>query len=161
MVIRQNYTVTSLISLPAATKLGHGNIFRSVCQEFCPRGGGEGRVSASVHAGINLPWEQTPPRKQTSPAVPLEQTPPPLGADTPQSRHPREHTPPRSRHPHEQTPPWSRHLLGADTPKEQIPHWSRHPPGADTPQEGDCSIRSTSGRYASCCNAFLFKSSFI
>ena len=38
--------------LPAATKLGQGNIFRSVCQEFCPRGGG---VSASVHAGIHPP----------------------------------------------------------------------------------------------------------
>ena len=25
--------------LPPATKLGQGNIFRSVCQEFCPRGG--------------------------------------------------------------------------------------------------------------------------
>ena len=27
------------ISLPPATKLGQGNIFRSVCQEFCPQGG--------------------------------------------------------------------------------------------------------------------------
>ena len=26
--------------LPAATKLGQGNIFRGVCQEFCPWGGG-------------------------------------------------------------------------------------------------------------------------
>ena len=26
--------------LPPATKLGQGNIFRSVCQEFCSRGGG-------------------------------------------------------------------------------------------------------------------------
>ena len=26
--------------LPPATKLGQGNIFRSVCHEFCPRGGG-------------------------------------------------------------------------------------------------------------------------
>ena len=26
--------------LPPATKLGQGNIFRSVCQEFCPQGGG-------------------------------------------------------------------------------------------------------------------------
>ena len=25
--------------LPPATKLGQGNIFRSVCQEFCPQGG--------------------------------------------------------------------------------------------------------------------------
>ena len=26
--------------LPPATKLGQGNIFRSVCQEFCPQRGG-------------------------------------------------------------------------------------------------------------------------
>ena len=39
--------------------LGQGNIFKSVYQEFCPRGGGGG--SASVHAGITPPWEQTPP----------------------------------------------------------------------------------------------------
>ena len=26
--------------LPPATKLGQGYIFRSVCQEFCPQGGG-------------------------------------------------------------------------------------------------------------------------
>ena len=31
------------IFLPPATKFGQGNIFRSVCQEFCPRGeGGRG-----------------------------------------------------------------------------------------------------------------------
>ena len=28
--------------LPPATKLGQGNIFRSVCQQFCPRGGMRG-----------------------------------------------------------------------------------------------------------------------
>ena len=27
-------------SLPLATKLGQGNIFRSLCQEFCLQGGG-------------------------------------------------------------------------------------------------------------------------
>ena len=31
---------TRLELLPAATKLGQGNIFRSVCQEFCPQGVG-------------------------------------------------------------------------------------------------------------------------
>ena len=48
-----------------------------------------GGVSASVHAGIpHPPWEQTPPREQTSP-----------GADTPRADtpHPWEQTPPRSR----------------------------------------------------------------
>ena len=29
--------------LPLATKLGQGNIFRSMCQEFCPQGGMHGR----------------------------------------------------------------------------------------------------------------------
>ena len=42
--------------------LGQGNIFSSVCQEFCPQEGGE--VSASVHAGISYssPWDQATPR---------------------------------------------------------------------------------------------------
>ena len=61
--------------------LGQGNIFRSVCQEFCPQGGG----SASVHAGILPPPEQGPPRDQAPPQIrhpprpgtPLDQTPPP------------------------------------------------------------------------------------
>ena len=35
---RDVYTFITL-SLPPATKLGQGNIFRSVCQEFCPWGG--------------------------------------------------------------------------------------------------------------------------
>ena len=64
--------------LPPATKLGQGNIFRSVCQEFCPQRGGW--VSG-----------QTPPPP----------TPPP-GADIPpETRHLQEQTPP----PHQdQTP---------------------------------------------------------
>ena len=68
--------------LPAATKLGQGNIFTSVCQEFCPQGGEGVCLSAC--------WD-TPPR--TSP--PPEQTPPP-GPGTPRSRHP----------PGPGTPPW-------------------------------------------------------
>ena len=31
--------IVSYVLLPPATKLGQGNIFRSVCQQFCPRGG--------------------------------------------------------------------------------------------------------------------------
>ena len=86
--------------LPAATKLGQGNMFTSVCQEFCPQGG---RVSAGIH---------------------------------PPSRHP----------PPEQTPPQEQ------TPRADTPPGSRPPP----PRETDSSIRSTSGRYASYWNAFLF-----
>ena len=70
--------------LPPATKLGQGYVFTGVCDSV-HRG-----VSASVHAEIPLPLEQTLPRADT----PWEQTPPwsrhPLGADIPQ----------------EQTPPW-------------------------------------------------------
>ena len=97
--------------LPAATKLGQGNIFTSVCQEFCPQGGG----------GC-LP--------QCMLGYPPDQTPPPPRDQAPRSRHP----------PGPGTPPRTRH-----TPPEQTP-----------PREADCSIRSTSGRYASYWNAFLF-----
>ena len=51
-------------SLPPATKLGQGNLFSSVCQEFCSQGG-----SAALYAGIPLgtrnrsPWDQ----RQTHP----------------------------------------------------------------------------------------------
>ena len=98
----------------------------------------------------DTPWEQTPPRAD----IPLEQTPPP-------SRPPSRYLPPP-----EQTPTWSRHppradSLGADTPlpeqtpppRADTPSWSRHPP-----PEADYGIRSTSGRYASYWNAFLFRS---
>ena len=47
--------------------LGQGNIFSSVCQEFCPWGG-----SASVHAGIPPPDKETPPGKE----IPLARRPP-------------------------------------------------------------------------------------
>ena len=64
-------------------------------------------------------WDATPQSR------PPEQTPPLLGADTPQEQiPPREQTPPPpgSRHPpRSRHPPWSRH------PREQTP------PGADTP----------------------------
>ena len=56
-------------------------------------------VSASVHAGIHTPWEQTHS----------------TGADTPRSRHPWEQTPPRSRHPPGADTP----LPGADQPPVQ------------------------------------------
>ena len=120
--------------LPAATKLGQGNIFTSVCQEFCPKGG---RVSASVHAGIYTPQtRQTPPRPGRHP------TPPGPG------RHPRtRQTPPRTR---QTTPP---------RPGRQPPPDQADPPGPGRPPpppEADSRIRSTSGRYTSYWNAFLF-----
>ena len=59
--------------LPAATKLGQGNIFTSVCQEFCSQG--EGGCLPQCMLGYT-PRADTPP----------DQTPP--GADTPRTRHP-------------------------------------------------------------------------
>ena len=66
--------------------LGQGNIFSSVCQEFCSQEGG----SASVHAWIPPPPRSRHPRtRHTSGAdTPLGAATHPLRADTPQSRHP-------------------------------------------------------------------------
>ena len=123
--------------LPAATKLGQGNIFTSMCQEFCPGGGGEG-VCLSACWDTPPQSRHTPPPEQTHhppEQTPLDQADPtsPPGADTP----------PRTR----QTP------LGAATipPGPGRPPRSRHHP----PREADSSIRSTSGQYASYWNAFL------
>ena len=93
--------------LPAATKLGQGNIFTGVCLST----GG----SASVHAGIYPPGSR----------------PPPPGADPLQDQTPREQTRPPEQTPPNQTP------LGADTPpSEQTTPPTRHPLGADTPPPG-------------------------
>ena len=103
-----------------------------------------GGVSASVHAGMPHPLEQTPPQ-QTPPGTrytPQEQTPPrpgaprgsrhpprpgtPLGADTPpEQTPPGPGAPPRTRYtpsPRPGTP------LGADTPPEQTPPGPGAPP---------------------------------
>ena len=79
--------------------LGQGNIFSSVCQEFCSRG------SASVHAGTPPPEADTP-SKSRHPS--REQTLPGAGTPPGAGTSPGAETP----HPHpEQTRP-----LGADTP---------------------------------------------
>ena len=83
---------------------------------------------------------------------PLERTHPPR-ADTPWEQTP---PPPRSRHPlPEQTPPWEQ------TPPKADPPGADTPPGPEPPPEADSGIRSTSGRYASYWNAFLFMIDFI
>ena len=78
---------------------GQGNIFTPVCHSFCSQGG-----SASVHAGIPPPLDQTPP-----PPPGIRHPPPPRSDNT---TPPPDQTPP----PWDQTPPWIRH----------------HPPGSDT-----------------------------
>ena len=122
-----------------------------------------GGVSASVHAGMPDPPgpDRHPPRPGRHPPSRPGRHPPGPG------RHPPDQTPPGpGRHPPDrpprtrQTPPGpGRHPPDqADTPRTR-----QTPPGPDTPrpgrpppQEADSSIRSTSGRYASYWNAFLF-----
>ena len=101
---------------------GQGNIFTPVCHSV-HRGGG----SASMHAGIPTPWDQTPPSPQSR--CPPSRHPP--GADTPPGPDPPRPGTTWSRHPLDQTPP-----LGAETP----------PPRADTPwkQTPAYSLRATS-----------------
>ena len=64
--------------LPAATKLGQGNIFIGVCQEFCSQRGGGGLPQCMLgyhHHHHPLPWQaDTPPGRQTLP--PREADPP-------------------------------------------------------------------------------------
>ena len=109
--------------LPAATKLGQGNIFTPVCDSV-NRGG----TWSGPRGGT---W-QTPPRPGTPP--PRDQT---------------RHTPPQTRPPQDQTPPQpgTPPLL----PPDQTP-----PPPDQTPSRSS----TTSGRYASYWNAFLFSDQF-
>ena len=104
--------------LPAATKLGQGNVFTSVCLSM-------GGCLPQCMLGYPPPWTRQTRREQT----------------------PQEQRPPRTRH----YPPQTRH----PPPPEQRP-----PDQADPPQEADCSIRLTSGRYASYWNAFLLFEEF-
>ena len=173
---RQNLSMSTERLITARKRsLGQGNIFRSVCQEFCPQGGGGGSASPG-----------TPPGPGRYPPGPGRFTPPGPGRYPPgPGRYPpgtRQVTP-RAR----QVPPSSRDQAG--TPPGQgryPPRPGRYPPGqagtppgpgrytppdqagtprdkagtppdkAGTPPE----IRSTRGRYASYWNAILFVRSF-
>ena len=110
-------------------------------------------VKNSVHGGegvcLSACWDTPPgpgrssgtrPPKEQTPQT--RQTPPPDQADTPGA----------------DTAPWEQTPLPvvADTPLGADPPGSRPPQTRQTPREADCSIRSTSGRYASYWNAFLF-----
>ena len=128
--------------LPPATKLGQGNIFRSVCQEFCPWGDlPHCMLWYTIHLDQRqaLPWDKTIP-----------------GTRTPRTRHTCGTRPPRTRHP-----------PGPDTPRPNslapgTPSGTRHSPwpgtplGPGTPQLSVCwEIRATSRRYAPYWNAIL------
>ena len=90
---RRHY-LCKVFSLPSATKLRQGNIFTSMCQEFCPRR--EGGVCLSG-CWDTPPWADTPPSKH-----PPRQTPP---GQTPLGRQPPLCTPPRQTSPLGRPPP--------------------------------------------------------
>ena len=158
--------------LPAATKLGQGNIFTPVCDSV-----NRGVCTWSGPGGLYLVWSwggtwQTPPGTSPHPLGPdtprvrPPQTryplgPDPPGPDTPWTRHPPGSDtpwirhPPGTRHPRDQTPPSTRHPLDQTPPRTRHPR-TRHPPGTRHPSRAaDSEIRSTSGRYASYWNTFL------
>ena len=128
----QLYSIIIIVIITARKRsLGQGNIFRSVCQEFCSQGGGAGEYLARY-----LPWTRY---------TPLGPGTPPRTRYTPQDQvHPQPGTP------LDQVHPWTRYTppLGPGTP----------PGTRTTPQSSACwEKRATSGRYASYWNAFLFK----
>ena len=116
--------------------LGQGNIFRSVCQEFCPQ---KGCLVLGVFVCVCVVSQHA--LRQTSPLGrhPLGQTPP--WADTPGQ------TPPWADTPWADTPwadtslgrhPLVRHPLGRHPPGRNQPPWAdtplaRQPPWPDTP----------------------------
>ena len=83
----------TLVVTARKRSLGQGNIFRSVCQEFCPRGGG-GALPQCMLGYHTPPGPGTPPRDQ-APIPHLDQVPP-------GTRHP---SPTWTRHPPDQAPP--------------------------------------------------------
>ena len=106
-----NLGLDSYPLLPAATKLGQGNVFTGVCDSV-HRGGG---------VCLSACWDTTPPKSRQ----------PPGSRHPPRSRHdPLEETRP----PWEQTPPRSDTPLGADTPQIRPPP-EQTPPEPDTPPE--------------------------
>ena len=135
--LMQCFSIFSLLhNYRTQRSCGQGNVFTGVCLST-----GGGRVSASVHAGMPYPpgWR----------APPWDGEPP--GWSTPPNGEPpgMENPPPR-----DGEPPWD---------GEPPPGWRTHTPpdGEPPPREADSSIRSTSGRYASYWNAFLFWGIFL
>ena len=92
--------------LPAATKLGQGNVFTGVCDSVNREGG-----LPQCMLGYHPTWEQTPPPGSRHTHTPRTRLPP-LGADTP---------------PPGPDPPGSRHPPGADPPCQQAA--GTHPTG--------------------------------
>ena len=71
--------------LPAATKLGQGNVFTGVCDSV----NGGGCASVGYHPPRGRPPKENPPKKQTpTRQSPLRRIPPPQEADPPRRRTP-------------------------------------------------------------------------
>ena len=72
-MLTQTQTQTSSVNIPLRgptpdfyrpqTKLRKGNVFTSVCQEFCPQ---RGKVYTPL---ADTPWADTPPPNQTASAT--------------------------------------------------------------------------------------------
>ena len=106
-----------MLYLPAATKLGQGNVFTGVCDSV---NGGGVCLSACWDTTPTAPRTRPPRADTTLPGADPPGADPLHGPDTPQTRHPPEQTPPRP-----DTPP-----PGRD------PTWTRPPPGKQTPGYG-------------------------
>ena len=170
--------------LPAATKLGQGNIFRIVCQEFCPQGGSPNFFGGGVSnfsGGLQnffLFFQFLFPPKNSFWDTP----PPPQDGQCMAGTHPTGmHScytclsfcsqegsasvragippPPQSR-PHGADTPGDQASPRADTSWEQTHSRTRHPaPGTDPLPPPPTPTHKDSyccGRYASYWNAFLF-----
>ena len=106
---------TPVKTLPCPKLHNNNNIFTPVCHSVH-----RGDVSASVHAGIPHPPEQTPPWEQT----PNGSRHPPRADTSQEQTSPGIRHPPRRRHSRDETP-----LLGADTsPWSRCPLEQNHPP---------------------------------
>ena len=123
------------------TNLRKGNVFTSVCLEFCPQ---RGVYTPQADTPWTDPPRQTPPPSLGRHHPPWADTP---RADTPWTDPPLADTPTLPG----QTPPsLGRHSPGRHPPPNAC--WDTH-----TPYPVHAGIRSTRGRYASHWNAFLFE----
>ena len=135
--------------------LGQGNIFSSVCQEFCSQGGVPGQAhprAGTASLGRYTPQAGTPPGRYT-PGQIHPQAGTSLGRYTPRQVPPLTGTPPWA-----DTPPRQVHLPGQVHPPGQVLQAGTPPVGAPPPPRSSAcwEIRATCRRYASYWNAFLF-----
>ena len=122
--------------LQPANEVCEGYVFTPVCQSFCSQGVclsacWDTPLGPGTPLDQEPPWtrhplgtdipqsrhprDQTPPRPGTPQSrCPPEQTPPPTGPDTPQTRYP------PSKHPPEQTPPPEQCMLGDTVNKRAV-----------------------------------------